>query len=164
MDDTLPLRDIHLPDPVSWFPPAIGWWLLLAGLLLLGWLVHWLIKRARQPRLQQRAKRELEAVIEGYLLQGDKQDFIRQLSIALKRIGMSYFERAQVAGASGTPWLHRLNGLVERGRLSEQHLQLLATAPYQPAPALDDAQVDALIVAMRRWASALPARTEATNV
>ena len=29
------LRDIHLPDPLSWWPPAIGWWLLVIGSLAL---------------------------------------------------------------------------------------------------------------------------------
>ena len=29
MNQALPLRDIQLPDAVSWWPLAMGWWLLL---------------------------------------------------------------------------------------------------------------------------------------
>ncbi|MBV1912177.1 MAG: DUF4381 domain-containing protein, partial [Cycloclasticus sp.] len=34
MNEELPLRDIHLPDAITWWPPAIGWWLLLAVIIV----------------------------------------------------------------------------------------------------------------------------------
>ena len=36
LDNNLPeLRDIHLPDGVSAFPPAYGWWVILATIIAL---------------------------------------------------------------------------------------------------------------------------------
>jgi len=36
------MRELHLPDPVGWWPPAPGWWVvavLVAIALVLGWHV-----------------------------------------------------------------------------------------------------------------------------
>ncbi|MBS1202779.1 MAG: hypothetical protein H6R22_1288, partial [Chromatiaceae bacterium] len=43
------LRDWHLPDPVSWWPPAPGWW-LVAGLALAACALtlHWWLRRRRR--------------------------------------------------------------------------------------------------------------------
>ena len=40
MDPTeLPLRDLHLPNPVGWWPLAPGWWFLIAlALALMAWM------------------------------------------------------------------------------------------------------------------------------
>jgi len=156
MEDSLPLRDIHLPDPSSWFPPAIGWWLLLVLCLAAVLILRWMLKRLKQPRLKKYASREIESLIEDYLAQGDEQYFIQQLSIAMKRIGMSYFDRDQVAGSSGLRWLYQLNELAPGQWLSDAQLQLLATAPYQRSPGLDDAEIRELIDAVRRWLGGLP--------
>ncbi|MGB5726303.1 MAG: DUF4381 domain-containing protein, partial [Thiogranum sp.] len=48
----LPLRDIHLPDPLSWWPPAPGWWLLLTLLVAIALLGGYLLHRYRRNALQ----------------------------------------------------------------------------------------------------------------
>ena len=41
MDETaLPLRDLHLPDAIGWWPLAPGWWGVIAALgVLLGYVL-----------------------------------------------------------------------------------------------------------------------------
>ena len=45
----IPLRDIHLPGDISWWPPAIGWWIVAALIILLG-LGLYMLKRRRERR------------------------------------------------------------------------------------------------------------------
>jgi hypothetical protein len=35
------LRDVHLPDPISWWPPAFGWWMIMGLLIIGGSLIIW---------------------------------------------------------------------------------------------------------------------------
>ena len=60
----LPLRDIHLPGPIGWWPPAVGWW-LVAALVLAGCALYGLhYYRARHKRAALKAMTKVRAALE----------------------------------------------------------------------------------------------------
>ncbi len=153
--DSLPLRDIHLPDPVSWWPPAMGWWFLLILIVLLIWLVVVVIKRLRKPVLKKSASAELDLLITDYKHHQDKHFLLQQLSILLRRIGISYLNRNETAGIAGAKWYQMINQLVEKNRISDDMIELLSQGPYQQKPQLDEQKINILIEQMRLWVAAL---------
>ena len=67
MDSLAQLKDIHLPDPISFWPPAIGWW-LLALLLLSGLftLCYFMLRYLSKHRYRRRAIKELKRIYQAY--------------------------------------------------------------------------------------------------
>ena len=56
------LRDVHLPEPVSWWPLAPGYWIVLAlVVVVLGMLAYWLRHQPKRKtqHLKQAALREM---------------------------------------------------------------------------------------------------------
>lgn len=154
--DALPLRDFQLPDVVSWWPPALGWWMVLIASVLIIVLSYWLIKKIRQPVLRKGVVVEKDRVIADYLKHQDKNRLLKELSMVLRRIGMSYQPRNVVAGMLGHHWFQQLNQLVDRNTLSDEVMILLSTAPYQKDPLLSDEQVQTVIEQVNLWVSVLP--------
>ncbi len=136
------LRPLHFPDPLPWWPPAPGWWILL-GLALLG-LFIWLWRRHRL-RLQRAALRELAAVAE------QDDDFARcagEVNRLLKRYALVCFPREEVAGLSGSQWLAFLR---DHG---DEHIffragKLFENTPYQRHATSGD--VDLLFEFAENW-------------
>ncbi|HPY40873.1 MAG TPA: DUF4381 domain-containing protein, partial [Thiolinea sp.] len=68
----LPLRDIHLPPEISWWPLAWGWWALLAlVVLILVMLFNWWRQRSSSQQhvnlsAQASALKELERIEQQY--------------------------------------------------------------------------------------------------
>lgn len=151
----LPLRDIHLPDPVSWWPPAPGWWLLAVLMLLLIAGLYWLLKKIRQPVLKKSAREEIRYIIDAYQQHQQKLLLIQQLSMAIRRIAMSYVSRQQMAGLTGAHWYHKLNAEIGGQPLGQQAIELLLEMPYQKTPDISDEQVELLIDEVQGWVSGL---------
>ncbi len=136
-DPLAQLRDIHLPEPISLWPPAPGWWLLLGLLIilaLLGWLIYRQYLRGANKRL---ALTELERITQQQQ-EGALQ--LQQLSKLLRWSALATHPRHQVAGLQDQAWLAFLNRFVSGEPFTQGHGQQLARGPYQKIPDSFDGQ------------------------
>ena len=149
--EQIPLRDLHLPAEVGWWPLAPGWWVLLAlvaaGCCWLGWRAfsRWRADRARRIALAQ-----LTWIERGY---EDKQDAVglaRDLSELLRRTLLAYAPRNVVAGLTGEAWLRWLDRGLPEPLFSTGAGRRLGTLPYEdPTRHSADDDAKALIDAVR---------------
>ncbi len=83
------LRDVHLPEPVSWWPLAPGYWIVLALVVVaLGMLAYWL---RRQPKrntqhLKQAALHEMAQLYSTWQADHNTAQYLRGLNGTLKRL------------------------------------------------------------------------------
>jgi Domain of unknown function (DUF4381) len=150
----LPLRDIHLPQAVSWWPPAPGWW-LLAGLALgAAW---WLYARFARQRPKRAALKALAAAVAA-LGQGEAPvRCLQRISVILRRFAMTAAgagteEPQGVAGLTGERWLEFLDSRWPRAAFSHGAGRRLVAAPYAPAASMEEAQE--LAALSRAWIKA----------
>ena len=148
----LPLRDIHLPQEISWWPPAIGWWLLAALLPLAGWLAYRLFKRLNRNAAIKKAlkiaKQHL-ATIETDGNMGSMQKLC-ELSVLIRRVAISVAPRSEVAGLTGSAWLAFLDSGFKDAPFSEGVGRLLVDAPYRKTPPTEP-EISDLIDLCRDW-------------
>lgn len=141
----LPLRDIHLPEPIGWWPPAPGWWLvaaLAAGLIVS--LFLWRARRRRPLRLDRAARTAFSEIEARFAAHGDTQRLLRDLSILMRRICISLYPRHRAAALHGEAWLRFLDELGGTDRFTAGPGRALAFGPYQPRPQVDpDGLLDA---------------------
>ena len=159
----LQLRDIHLPDGVSWWLPAPGWWLLLIVMLLVIVLGVFLYRYRQQRRLHRAARQELERISMAYAQNADTQQLVREVSIWLRRVCLSFYPRSEVAGLTGADWLAFLDQPLiaskQAHRFSEGAARILDSAPYQ---ASTDIEADAVLLVCQSWLQSLPRRRRTT--
>ncbi|HRX71787.1 MAG TPA: DUF4381 domain-containing protein [Candidatus Competibacteraceae bacterium] len=141
------LRDIHLPDAVSWWPPAPGWWLLtvLSLMIIAGLIAIWRRYRRESPR--RAALTELARLRTDFLRDGDGTAVAVGVSLLLRRLALVYFHRNEVAGLVGAAWLQFLDR-TGGGGFSEGPGQALTRAPYRPSEAF---AVEELLKIAETW-------------
>ncbi len=148
MNPTPDLRDIHLPEAISWWPPASGWWIIAALLILAICLtLLWLARRHRRLSVQRLALRELEQ-IEHHCQNADNACFIEAISALLRRVAISVGPRSEAAGLTGQQWLRHLDELAGEPYFNNDLGQRLIQAAYQADPDID---TDALLKTSRSW-------------
>ncbi|MDH5327038.1 MAG: DUF4381 domain-containing protein [Gammaproteobacteria bacterium] len=134
----LPLRDIHVPDAIGWWPVAMGWWLLLAFVAVILLLLLFYMHKHKHRHVQKAASREVDDTYAAYRHHRDATRFVRELSVLLRRISVSRYGGPKVAGLTGDSWLAFLDqGLVPHYnrsglKFSQGVGRLLITVPYAP--------------------------------
>ncbi len=139
----LPLRDIHLPGEIPFWPPAPGWWILTA-LIVAATIAGWLLYRHKQM-LKLSATRlagvELRKIIGQYTTEKDPLMLLTQLSILLRRLSISLFPRTEVASLTGQAWLEFLDRKAALNSFATGVGRLLCEAPYRRKVTADEAEL-----------------------
>ena len=123
------LRDIHLPPPVSAWPPAPGWWLLALLAIALAIVGIWWWRRHRRRAYRRVALKQLQQ-LRTAAQQDQANAIIAELSILLRRVAISRYGREEVAALYGKEWLAFLDRTGRTQDFSKQ-AQSLVDAPYQ---------------------------------
>ena len=150
----LSLRDIHLPSPISWWPPAPGWWILLS-LLIAGTVGVVLYTRYQRKRHQIRrvSLKEIDAIQDAFRSHKNNTRLVCELSVLLRRVCVSRYPRADVASLTGAEWMSFLDRSLEGKVFSEGAGIALMTEPYRKNSDLD---ANALLSCCRSWIVTLP--------
>ena len=144
------LRDVHLPEPVSWWPLAPGYWIVLAlVVVVLGMLAYWLRHQPKRKtqHLKQAALREMAQLYSTWQEDHNTAHYLQGLNGTLKRLLLAQ-NVISVAKLSGDQWLAALGRLGSLQNWSESSRHALAYGVYQSnADQLDAVQLHQEVVA-----------------
>ena len=149
------LKEIILPEPVSYLPQTVAWYILF-GLLLMAavwlavrWYRHWAANRYRKAALKRLAEIEMN------LRDSDcRATSISALPVLVKQTTLAFAAREKVAGLSGKRWLTFLDSTYIGWAFTEGPGKLLPELSYWPIFKLErvsDDELQALIGLIRKW-------------
>jgi len=160
------LHEIVLPDPVSWMPQTVGWYVVLGLIgILIAWWFYGRFRRYRENRYRRFALSEL-AVIEQDLQRPEKRArALAEIPVLLKRTALAAFPRSDVAGLSGEKWLAFLDKTMGGKDFTEDEGRLLPELAYAPVPRISmvpDEAAGKLLQIVRHWIKAHKGRDRAS--
>lgn len=139
------LRDIHAPEAISWWPPAPGWWGLLALIILI--IITVIGFKAYRKKTQWRR----EAIIEFNIINGlsDKHKAISNISILLRQVAITRFPQQDVASLIDEDWLKFLDQAIgDETNFQHGDGRILISAPYQATTNINS---EPLLLLCKSW-------------
>ena len=115
------LKPLHLPPDPSWWPPAVGWWvLLLAVVILTGWIIYRLVRFFRTMRPVRHGKTLLRELYDSQK-QGElsNEDFVHLSNELVKRVLVPGLGKVKYSRLSGSQWLSELDSISGSKNFSE---------------------------------------------
>ncbi len=141
------LRDIHLPPPISLWPLAPGWYvLIIVGLILIAAIIYFSAKAWRQQQRRRSILMEINNYCDHYA--ENPSLALEKISALIRRIALARFDRGEVASLTGDNWLQFLDRTGKTQQFTQGIGQHLANAPYQRQI---DLNIKALQVLLQQW-------------
>ncbi len=154
----LDLKDIHLPEPISWWPVAPGWWLLLTGLVLLAVIIFFIKKAHQSKQLNREINIEIREIKTQFSRTKNKYELAQSLSILLRRSSISCYSEKEVSGLTGEQWLtfldntsSKTNNFSNSEKFQSKTGNALIVAPYLPKTSNFDFDAQALLRLCENW-------------
>jgi len=144
----LPLRDIHLPAAIHWWPLAFGWWIVVGLILLLILSFFLFAKLFRPSQLKKQAEQALNRIEQRLSANHSAIQCLADLSVLLRRLTLQQ-NSSDLAGLAGREWLKQLDHSLKQPEFSEGIGKILLAGPYQKDAKKED--VFQLIELCRKW-------------
>ncbi len=151
------LRDIHLPEAVTFWPPAPGWWVLLVLLLIgLAFVYRQAIIAMIQRRKLANVLEQLNDAHAHFTTQAQDAEqrnqaglkFLAEINSLLNRVVMVKYPDAPSEKLSGNKWLEFLDSFDNTSDFTQGAGSSLAEGVYQRT---FDADADALVALAKTW-------------
>lgn len=133
------LADIHLPDGVSHWPLAPGWWGLIA-LTTLFFIAFLFWKRHRnRNRYRHLALDELKKTYHRFSETKKTAAYLQEISLLLRRTALSAYPKTFNASIKGEEWVIWLDNTcpATKDQFTQNFSEALILASYQKEPQVD---------------------------
>ncbi|OPX56665.1 protein of unknown function [Oceanospirillum multiglobuliferum] len=143
------LKDIHVPAPdAGWTPALTPFWIISASVVLILLLLFLGRRYYLRTRNRRYALNELEQMRRRFQEHQQRQRFLNELNMLLRRMAMVHYDREEVAPLSGSAWLTFLDRSGRTTVFSDGIGQSLIQA-YEEMP--DDINEPELTEAVEQW-------------
>ena len=144
----LNLKEIQLPEPVSYMPQTFAWYiLLLFALSLVGLWILYSHRRSIQNRYRTEALRQLDEIEQSMRP-------LSELPALVKRVGLAIAKRGTVASLSGDAWLAFLDSTWKGKEFTAGPGRMLPELSYRKTlsqPSASDKRMRDMFILLRRW-------------
>ncbi len=145
------LHDIALPEPVSWLPQTIGWYVVAAvivGLVVAAAVGYYRRRQANRYRRAALAElADIEATLDDPAMQAAA---LGAIPVLVKRVALSFTPREAIASLTGDPWLQWLDASYGGAEFSQGVGRLLPQMAYRPTSVRHDEITD-LVALVGHW-------------
>ena len=164
--DGLMLKDIHLAGSPDFWPPAIGWWILLSIVLFaIGALFLSVRSKLRQQAKLKKQREKLMATLKTYedrLTQNPSNKTIADVNTLLRQLAINYYPRSKVSSLTGIDWLNFLDQSGKTQGFTKGAGRILVEAPYQSGDP-ENLNLDEFISLVRKWVHRLVEQSKTTH-